>query len=149
MSTATQTSGQALVLSDCLADDHGATCTTSHKAFCTIFPLDGAKVGRIWRTEQENVGRSSPACFLGGVKRIGGTRPYNWKRIMATVWIQAGRLVLGVKRERAWIMWIGRHSRTKRESDSARDRTWLQSHSGGFAWLAGVFLGLLVHSRLR
>lgn len=148
ISSTIQTSGHTLALSECLAEDHGATCTASHRALWTDFPLDGATVGGRWGTDRGKDGRSSPTCFLGGVKRIWGTRPYSWKRTVAIAWAQAGRLVLGVKNKRAWIMWIGRHSRTKRERDRAREQTWQESCFGGSAWLKGLFLGMM-RSRSR
>lgn len=146
--SAIQTPGQTLAFRECLAEDHGAACTASHRALWTDFPLCGATVGGNWGTERGNDGCSSPTCFLGGVKRIWGTTPYSWKRTTAIVWAQAARLVLGAKSRRAWIMWIGRHSRTKRNRDRSREQAWQESCLGGSAWPKGYFLGLM-HSRSR
>lgn len=64
-----QTSGHTLALRECLAGNHGAACTASHRALRTDFPLGGATAGGRLGTESGNDARSSLNCFLGGVKR--------------------------------------------------------------------------------
>lgn len=144
-----QTSGHTLDLRECFAETHWPVCTASHSAIVTSFPLDFPdSTGEKLPTGSGNTARSSTARCHWGVKRSWGTRLYSWKRNAATALTQAGILVLGLRSMRAWMIWKGEQSATKRDRDRVRERSWQEICFRRSSWLTATCRDFK-HSRHR